>query len=201
MHNLTYEADGVALTVVHGWLSGPQAMVSPQWVNEHTDAEIAGALRSWADNAEVLDDIECVWEYPSSAPPELISQVRGIASSDSPLKDTALKALERVAGAEKVEVDEPRKSRPKDRAGYVYILQAGQDYKIGATKRMARWMKHPGAPPPFDTALVRTYKTETMYDLEAVLHDHFAEKRIKGEWFRLTIEDLAVADQIARTGG
>jgi hypothetical protein len=63
-------------------------------------------------------------------------------------------------------------------------------YKIGVTNNLYRRFNEL-TKMPFQIGLVCVLTFENVYMLEARLHDRFREKRIRGEWFNLTQEDIA----------
>lgn len=81
----------------------------------------------------------------------------------------------------------------------VYILKTGKNlYKIGKTqdlqKRLASYHTHL----PVMFRIIRQYPAANMAHLEESLHIVFQHKRIKGEWFQLTNDDLVICDNIVR---
>lgn len=81
----------------------------------------------------------------------------------------------------------------------VYILSTGKNlYKIGKTqdlhKRLAAYHTHL----PVMFRIIRQYAALNMTDLEESLHIVFQHKRVKGEWFELSKDDLIICDNIAR---
>ena len=78
--------------------------------------------------------------------------------------------------------------------GYVYLLKSGEFYKIGASSNVSARIKQLTAIPPFGVSLVCTIKTNDMYQLERQLHEQFASKRVSGEWFELTDQDVAIIE-------
>ena len=87
-----------------------------------------------------------------------------------------------------------------DRAGFVYVIYLEDTakerfYKIGmAASFTARHGAHQCAS-PFPICVACAYFTGNMRKEERHLHTAFADKRVRGEWFRLSSSDL---DQIAR---
>lgn len=73
--------------------------------------------------------------------------------------------------------------------GYVYLIQCGQNgpIKIGTAWNPFRRMKllQTGN---HRRLFLRAVFIDTNPSLEFVLHEHFKESRIRGEWFRPTIE-------------
>ena len=87
-----------------------------------------------------------------------------------------------------------------DRAGFVYVIYledtaSERFYKIGmAASFTARHDAHQCAS-PFPICVACAYFVGNMRAEERLLHAEFSDKRVRGEWFRLTDADL---DQIAR---
>ena len=86
----------------------------------------------------------------------------------------------------------PRSSPPAKRThpGYVYLLKGGPYYKIGLSNNVTRRIEEISPKLPFETELICTIATEDMYELEAFLHEMFADKRANGEWFELDETDV-----------
>ncbi len=76
------------------------------------------------------------------------------------------------------------------RNGYVYVYGGEGTYKIGWAKnpeaRIASWPLM-----PWPCEIVLTIKSKDAIALESHLHQHFASKRVNGEWFSLSEADLA----------
>lgn len=78
------------------------------------------------------------------------------------------------------------KSSPK-----VYVVQCGKDYKIGyTTKRAYTRLDSMQAGNPAQMRLVLTINTPKPKEYEAILHRHYAHKKVRGEWFELDEQDL-----------
>ena len=88
-----------------------------------------------------------------------------------------------------VEADEMSK------AGFVYVIYMEDSakerfYKIGmASSFTARFSTHQCAS-PFDLCVACAYFVGNMRAEESYLHTEFADNRIRGEWFRLSGDDL-----------
>lgn len=79
-------------------------------------------------------------------------------------------------------------------AGFLYVIyiDSGLEriYKVGMAKRFdARFDQHQCAS-PFDICVALCYFVGNMRTEERSLHAAFADKRVRGEWFRLGDEDL-----------
>lgn len=82
---------------------------------------------------------------------------------------------------------------------YVYIIRdidLTGAYKIGRTRYPSQRMFDFGVKLPFEFAIVRIIPCEDSYALERQLHQHFANKRTRGEWFALDADDIAWIKQI-----
>ncbi len=81
----------------------------------------------------------------------------------------------------------------------IYIIKTSKRlYKIGKTqdlqKRIASYHTHL----PIVFRVVRQYMVENIDELEEALHVVFQHKRVKGEWFELSNDELIICDNIAR---
>jgi hypothetical protein len=75
---------------------------------------------------------------------------------------------------------------------YVYLIRAYQWYKIGRTNYLSDRLASLSTLPPFDLELIHAIDCDDSRKAEAELHQTFAEKRVKGEWFLLSEEDVEV---------
>ena len=84
---------------------------------------------------------------------------------------------------------------PLSRAGFIYVIYLDDSsderfYKIGmASSFGARFDAHRCAS-PFEILVACAYFVGNMRAEERELHDEFADKRVRGEWFRLNDGDL-----------
>lgn len=87
----------------------------------------------------------------------------------------------------------------KAKPGYVYLLRSENGYyKIGRTQDPQNRVKTFGIQLPFEVEYECLIKTDAMVKLEKQLHDHFAHKRIKGEWFNLSPDDVEYIKGLAQ---
>lgn len=88
----------------------------------------------------------------------------------------------------------PAPKKPQGRApvaGWVYLLQSPTNhYKIGCATNPRNRAKTFGIQLPFEVEFLALIYTEDMYSLEGSLHEKFANKRVKGEWFALDAADV-----------
>lgn len=86
----------------------------------------------------------------------------------------------------------------KPRAGYVYVLRSPTGaYKIGYAQKPADRLRTFNVKLPFEVEYEVLLKTDDMRGLESSLHDRYSDKRINGEWFALTANDLAELQEMA----
>ena len=84
------------------------------------------------------------------------------------------------------------KPTPKPKPGYVYLLKGPSGYyKIGMTQNPATRRASFGVTLPFEVEFECLIKTDDMSGLELKLHDMYSNRRVNGEWFNLTSEDIA----------
>ena len=73
--------------------------------------------------------------------------------------------------------------------GYVYLIKLGDSYKIGITKNTEERFKQFEFM-PFELKIIKTAKVKEYDKVEKFLHEQYSSKRIKGEWFNLSQEDI-----------
>lgn len=78
--------------------------------------------------------------------------------------------------------------------GFVYVIfiHTGADffYKIGLAAHLESRLKSHQTSSPFDVRLAVAYFVPNMRAEERTLHALFADKRVRGEWFKLDRADL-----------
>jgi hypothetical protein len=88
----------------------------------------------------------------------------------------------------------PPQARNPYAAKRVYLMANREHglFKIGYTWDVAKRRKdiEREIPIPFPIEVVSTWDTYHFQELEATLHRTVADKRVKGEWFKLSAEDV-----------
>lgn len=98
----------------------------------------------------------------------------------------------------------PRQASAIDRVdfwyGFIYVVKAGELYKIGFSKTPRKRFRtfRTGSPIPLE--IVLTMRTPHYKIVEQMLHDHFAAKRVHGEWFALTESDIEYVKSLDSVG-
>src|SRR5690242_18538642 len=86
----------------------------------------------------------------------------------------------------------------RDSSGYVYLLQSPKGaYKIGKSVNPKSRFQTFKLSLPFEVEYVCVIQTNRMSDLERELHERFASKKINGEWFDLSTEDVQYIKSLA----
>lgn len=81
-------------------------------------------------------------------------------------------------------------STTQRKSGYVYLFASAFGYKIGRTRNIPSRTRVFNVKLPFDVRLLHVIETCDSVTLEKTIHDHFAAKRLNGEWFALSKDDV-----------
>jgi len=87
----------------------------------------------------------------------------------------------------------PQKPKtPRESPGYIYLVRGVGTpwYKIGKSKNPEVRSKQLGTQGPFKHELIHTIRVSDMKLHEEYWHNHFATKRVEGEWFTLSDGDV-----------
>lgn len=88
----------------------------------------------------------------------------------------------------------PASETQVDRSGHVYVLKAHKPfeecYKIGRTNNIDKRLHTFAVKLPYKVDLVCSLYCSDMYALEDGLHRVFKDKRLDGEWFKLSESDV-----------
>ena len=76
--------------------------------------------------------------------------------------------------------------------GHVYLIKHGSDYKIGKSEDPSRRYKEIKVQMPYPIEEIHLIETDDPSGIEAYWHNRFKDKRLKGEWFRLSAEDIKI---------
>jgi len=83
------------------------------------------------------------------------------------------------------------KHPPRDRSGYIYLVEGQNCYKIGKSIDVPTRTRSFGLQLPFPTKLIHSMPTDDMVWAEAYMHRTFAHCRMNGEWFDLSPDEVA----------
>ena len=73
---------------------------------------------------------------------------------------------------------------------FVYLIEAGEYYKIGISKNPDKRVRQIGANSPFDVKLLFKYQTQYAEYVERCSQLYFINKHVKREWFKLNKSDV-----------
>lgn len=83
-------------------------------------------------------------------------------------------------------------ARPSAAAfGAVYLLRVGRHYKVGRAKEFGQRKRQLDIQLPERAMTVHVITTDDPIGVEAYWHRRFADRRLNGEWFALTAEEVA----------
>ena len=79
----------------------------------------------------------------------------------------------------------------KTECGHVYLLYfGGEEYKIGCSNNVQRRFREIRTQMPYDGKIIHAIETGDPEGIEAYWHQYFQDKRLKGEWFKLSASDV-----------
>jgi len=78
----------------------------------------------------------------------------------------------------------------EQQCGHVYLLKHDNTYKIGKSYDASRRYKEIRVQMPHDTEEIHVIETDDPSGIEAYWHNRFKDKRLKGEWFKLSRDDV-----------
>ena len=76
--------------------------------------------------------------------------------------------------------------------GAVYLMRFGRYFKIGCSATPEEGFSELQRGLPERSRLLHIIRTDDPYGIEAYWHRRFAQKCARGEWFRLTPDDVVV---------
>jgi hypothetical protein len=120
--------------------------------------------------------------FPTKA--ELIASLREWATEAGGYDDV----LAMLPAPSPAPTERPTRGAAKD--GFVYLLRSGAHYKIGKSDEIERRIKEIKVALPEATTLEHTITTDDPSGIEAYWHRRFADRRMNGEWFKLTPADI-----------
>jgi hypothetical protein len=81
-------------------------------------------------------------------------------------------------------------SDANEKIGHVYLLKHDKVYKIGKSIDASRRYKDIKVQMPHKTEEIHVIKTDDPSGIEAYWHNRFKDKRLEGEWFKLSAYDV-----------
>ena len=118
---------------------------------------------------------------------ELIKRVAEFCANQSEYKTVAKLCAEYVSPIQNVS---EKTSHQED--GCVYLIKSGRFYKIGRANSAGRREYELSIQLPEKAKTIHVIRTDDPCGIEAYWHGRFALKRKNGEWFELSVEDIAI---------
>jgi len=84
----------------------------------------------------------------------------------------------------------PDEPNCREAAGYVYLLRAGPNFKVGRSVSFERRSRELAIQLPERAETVHVISTDDAVGIEAYWHRRFESKRKNGEWFALSAQDV-----------
>ena len=75
--------------------------------------------------------------------------------------------------------------------GAVYLMRAGPLFKIGCSRKPEERTRKVAYGVPAEAVVIHMIETDDPFGVEAYWHRRFAGKRARGEWFRLSADEIA----------
>lgn len=92
-----------------------------------------------------------------------------------------------------------KRSKARRRTGYIYVLESDDGYyKIGQTGSLQNRVKALKIQLPFKVHLLHRVAVSDPSAAERQLHQRFKDRRMNGEWFRLSQEDVEWLTSLTR---
>jgi hypothetical protein len=87
---------------------------------------------------------------------------------------------------------EPVKAQRRPSPGYVYVLHGESGhYKIGRSSKPGKRLEKLATQAPYSITLLHSFPCEDAALTERALHAKFRDLRVKGEWFALSVAEVA----------
>lgn len=179
-----------------------QVVIPIEEIDGMTDEEIGQAVRRLAPDAEFAGALDIAYNWLTYKGANVLMtapladdylRLRRHAGTHQTI-DEALALFEETLELERRQAARRASSR-RSRPGFVYVVAGGGYYKIGKSQKVPARLRNFGLLLPFPVELIHSFPVDDCDQSEQRLHAMFADKRINGEWFDLTADDLALITQ------
>jgi hypothetical protein len=173
--------------------------IAPCDIQDLSDAEIIGIMREGTAVAEFMTAAMIVFQVIDTfkSQPSPLWRIEEFQGEFEREYEILHRNRHRKGAQALIEKFEPIWQGNLPDAGYIYCLSDQQGhYKLGRTKQLQTRLRALGTQPPFKIQLLFTHYVFNAPRYEKLLHQHFAKKRMNGEWFALDDSDI----ELIRTG-
>jgi hypothetical protein len=118
---------------------------------------------------------------------ELLARLREHCKAQDRYASVVL-LLDSALGKDTLTLEESEQSEPEN--GFIYMLKAGRYYKVGRSKSFSRRSRELAIQLPEVADTVHVISTDDPVGIEAYWHKRFEQKRLNGEWFALSAQDV-----------
>ncbi len=100
--------------------------------------------------------------------------------------------VEMIADGLKATPAKTAKNKGSGVIGYVYLIKFGDFFKIGRSNDFDRRLSEIKTKLPEEGELIHVIETDDPEGIEAYWHNRFKDKRARGEWFKLSNDDVKI---------
>ena len=87
----------------------------------------------------------------------------------------------------------PTEKPKKSHGGMIYLIQSGTKVKIGVARSLSQRLTNLQIGNPDALEVIMAAYSKVPYAIEKALHEHFMERRVRGEWYDITREEAMQA--------
>lgn len=199
-----HDMPGATLTVTESWVGvipkdeqRVRRMVDLSWheeqITELQKAYLAGAQRKEHETSHRIHNAEK--EIRAKTEQELDSKIE---TYQALLVQYESERQRRQQEKKEFEAREIIRT-PDDGTGFVYLIQSVTGhYKIGKTKDPNKRIQTFNVKLPMEVEYLHLIPCENRHEAERTLHARYANKRVNGEWFNLSPDDITAIKSIER---
>lgn len=107
---------------------------------------------------------------------------------------------DRIELKEVINIASAPSPKPTKLQGFIYLIlieiEQFKFFKIGRTRNPIQRSSYFEVKLPFDFEIIHLFPADDMYQAERKLHNHFADQRGNGEWFKLDSDDVSFIQAI-----
>jgi hypothetical protein len=121
---------------------------------------------------------------------QMIEKILNYCKANDGNNDVTKICLQLHESFKTTEESDEEASNTNEIVGHVYLLKHDKVYKLGKSIDASRRYKEIKIQMPYNTEEVHVIETDDPSGIEAYWHNRFKDKRLEGEWFKLTASDV-----------